>query len=244
MTRATRATMLILSVSLAPCVAHAQDQAQATPQGNPERKEIGLPSKVKWPFNLDAGWGTFGFGNSLFDNPKERGVTENLSDQWFEGYIKPALSGVYTFQSSSEIYGKVSGVGERTYGSVPAVFGQDVSSFQAEDLHIGWRSGKSLRAGENALDFTVGRTQYRLGHGFLLYDGAAEGGSRGGTGPTRGRRSSLPPSAGSIPALTKSKPSISTKTSSKRPTAAADCTGSTTKSRSAAKSRRRSVRPT
>jgi hypothetical protein len=30
------------------------------------------------------------------------------------------------------------------------------------------------------LDFVFGRTQYRLGHGFLLYDGAAEGGSRGG----------------------------------------------------------------
>jgi hypothetical protein len=26
----------------------------------------------------------------------------------------------------------------------------------------------------------VGRTQYRLGHGFLLFDGAAEGGMRGG----------------------------------------------------------------
>lgn len=180
MTHATRATLFVLSLTLAPFVARAQDQTQTSAQGNPERKEIGLPSKVKWPFNLDAGWGTFGFGNSLFDNPKERGVNENLSDQWFEGYIKPALSGVYTFESTSEIYGKVSGVGERTYGSVPPVFGQDVSSFQAEDLSVGWRSGKSLRLGENALDFTVGRTQYRLGHGFLLFDGAAEGGSRGG----------------------------------------------------------------
>src|SRR5687767_779002 len=63
MTRATRVTIFILSVSLAPCVARAQDQAQTTPQGNPERKETGLPSKIKWPFNLDAGWGTFGFGN-------------------------------------------------------------------------------------------------------------------------------------------------------------------------------------
>ena len=34
--------------------------------------------------------------------------------------------------------------------------------------------------GENALDFTVGRTQYKLGHGMLLWDGASEGGSRGG----------------------------------------------------------------
>ena len=74
----------------------------------------------------------------------------------------------------------MSAVGERTYGSVPAAFGPDVSSFGPEDLYIGWRSGKSLTIGENALDFTVGRSQYRLGHGFLLFDGAAEGGSRGG----------------------------------------------------------------
>jgi len=134
---------------------------------------------MKWTFNLDAGWGTFGFGNSLFNNPKE-GVQENLSDQWFEGYVKPALSGAYTFASSSQVYGKVSAVGERTYGSVPAVFGEDVSSFQAEDLAIGWRSGQSLSLGDNALDVTVGRAKYQLGHGFLLYDGAAEGGSRGG----------------------------------------------------------------
>ena len=79
--------------------------------------------------------------NSLFDNPKEPGVDENLSDQWFEGYVKPALSATYTLASSSEIYGKLSAVGERTYGSVPAEFGQDVSSFGPEDLYIGWRSG-------------------------------------------------------------------------------------------------------
>jgi hypothetical protein len=67
-----------------------------------------------------------------------------MSDQWFEGYVKPALSATRTLVSSSQIYGKVSAVGERTYGSVPAEFGEDVSSFQAEDLFIGWRSGKSL----------------------------------------------------------------------------------------------------
>ena len=78
------------------------------------------------------------------------------------------------------MYGKLSAVGERTYGSVPAPLGRDVSSFGPEDLSIGWRSGTSMAIGENALDFTVGRTQYRLGHGFLLLDGAAEGGSRGG----------------------------------------------------------------
>ena len=170
MTRAAAALALLL---LLPWTARGQDKEQ--------ERSSGLPSRVKWTFNFDAGWGTFGFANSLYDNPKEPGVEENLSDQWFEGYVKPALSGRYTFKSTSELYGKVSVVGERTYGSVPPAFGTDVSSFGPEDLSIGWRSGTSIASlGENGLDLVVGRTQYRLGHGFLLFDGAAEGGSRGG----------------------------------------------------------------
>jgi alginate export protein len=139
----------------------------------------GLPQRIDWSFNLDAGWGTFGFGNSLFDNPKEP-VPENLSDQWFEGYVKPALSGTYRLRSSSEIYGMLSVVGERTYGSAPELYGPDVSSFAPEDATIGWRSGTSIGSTENVVDVSVGRTQYQLGHGFLLWDGASEGGSRGG----------------------------------------------------------------
>ena len=65
-------------------------------------------------------------------------------------------------------------------GRSPTEFGDDVSSFGPEDLYIGWRSGQSLTIGDNALDFVIGRSQYTLGHGFLLWDGAAEGGSRGG----------------------------------------------------------------
>jgi hypothetical protein len=183
MTRSIRQLFLVVTAIaiLTPTGVRAQ---AASPQErdtkDPERT-TGLPPSLKWTFNFDAGWGTFGFANSLYNNPKEPGVTEDLSDQWFEGYVKPALSGSYTFASSSEIYGKLSAVGERTYGSTPAIFGQDISSFGPEDLSIGWRSGKSLeRFGENAVDVVVGRTQYRLGHGFLLWDGAAEGGSRGG----------------------------------------------------------------
>jgi hypothetical protein len=63
---------------------------------------------------------------------------------------------------------------------VPRPFGSDVSSFGPEDLAIGWRSGTAWSVGENAFDVSVGRLPYQLGHGMLLYDGAAEGGSRGG----------------------------------------------------------------
>ena len=105
---------LLAAIALfAPQPVRAQAASSSASQ---DKVDTGLPSRVEWTFNLDAGWGTFGFGNSLFDNPKED-VPENLSDQWFEGYAKPAISGTYRLQSSSEIYGKVSVVGERTYGS-------------------------------------------------------------------------------------------------------------------------------
>lgn len=167
-----RAAIACLTVLCAPvCSAAAQDQAEA--------RSTGLPAKLAWTFNFDAGWGTFGFGNSLFEDPKE-GVATNLSDQWFEGSIKPALSGAYTFASSAQIYGKLSAVGERTYGAAPASVGPDISSFQAEDLAIGWRSGKSVGGVDHAVDLTIGRAPYQIGNGLLLWDGAAEGGSRGG----------------------------------------------------------------
>jgi hypothetical protein len=173
MTRAMR-LLLAAAIVMAPAAARGQNP----PAAEQEARPTGLPSGVQWTFNFDAGWGNFGFQNSLYTNPKE-GVPENLSDQWFEGFVKPALSASYG-GDRGELYGKVSVVGERTYGSVPPAFGVDVSSFGAEDLYIGWRSGTALTIGENALDFTVGRAQYHLGHGFLLFDGNSEGGSRGG----------------------------------------------------------------
>jgi Alginate export len=188
MTRGVQKSLFIpflLLLALTSSLARAQDPTPA-PQNPPPAQEEkarsnGLPSPIKWTFNLDAGWGTFGFANSLYVNPKDPGTNENLSDQWFEGYVKPALSGQYTLASTeSELYGKVSAVGERTYGSVPSVFGEDISSFGPEDLYFGWRSGTALTIGENAVDLSIGRNQYQLGHGFLLYDGASEGGSRGG----------------------------------------------------------------
>jgi hypothetical protein len=171
-------------VVLVPSAVRAQDVATNQPADAQKPQEdvrpTGLPKKITWTFNMDAGWGTFGFGNSLYTNPHEPGTPENLSDQWFEGYVKPALSGSKLTATKGEFYGKVSAVGERSYGTVPPIAGIDVSSFGPEDLYFGWRSAKTLKAGENAVDLTIGRAPYHLGHGFLLWDGAAEGGTRGG----------------------------------------------------------------
>jgi hypothetical protein len=156
--------------------AHAIAQ-NATPQSTPSQA-TGLPSRIKWTFNFDAGAGGFGFDNSLFTGPRE-GVIQDYGDNWAEGFIKPALSGSYP-TGRGEIYGKVSVVGERTYASPPPVVGFEQSSFGPEDLHLGWRSGSGSRVGKNVFDFVIGRAPYRIGHGFLVWDGAGEGGSRGG----------------------------------------------------------------
>jgi hypothetical protein len=141
----------------------------------------GLPGAVDWSFNFDASAGTFGFDNSLYTDPKPEQPSGDLSDNWSEASVKPALSAVYTTGSSSQIYGKISAVGTRTFGAAPDLVGNDESYFNIEDAYIGWRSGTSLAGlGENALDFTVGRSQYTLGQGMFLYDGSADGGSRGG----------------------------------------------------------------
>ena len=158
---------VLAALILIPVVVHAQD---AEPP----------PSNPQWTVHFDAGWGSFGFANSLFTNPRNLVVVEDLSDQWFEGYVKPGISGRYQLGWGSEIYGKASAVGQRTYGSVPRVFGADVSSFGPDDLFVGWRSGSSLSLGENVLDVTMGRAPFELGHGMLLYDGSGDGGSRAG----------------------------------------------------------------
>ena len=84
--------LLASSVLLAPAAARGQDR----PPSPPEDRSTGLPPKIDWTFNFDAGWGTFGFAQLAVRQSEEPGVREDLSDQWFEGYVKPALSGNYT----------------------------------------------------------------------------------------------------------------------------------------------------
>ena len=168
LTRWTTKGPLVLLLSVSPLVARAQDTGAAS---KPDERTTGLPSKVEWKFNFDAGWGVFGFGNSLYQDPKE-GVRQNYGDNWMEGYLKPAISGTYKLTSGGEFYGKLSGVGERTYATPPPLIGRDQSSFLPEDAYVGFKSG--------AFDVSFGRKQYTIGHGMLLWDGAAEGGTRGG----------------------------------------------------------------
>jgi hypothetical protein len=149
-----------------------------TPAPAEEERSTGLPDEGAWTFNLDLGIGAFGFANSLYTNVRPD-PSGNLGDDWAESFAKPAVSVSFGL-GRSELYVKASAVGERTFAAPPRLVGEDASSFKVEDLYLGWRSGTSLGSSENLLDFTVGRTQYTIGHGFLLWDGGGEGGSRGG----------------------------------------------------------------
>jgi hypothetical protein len=162
-------------------LAFATAQAEpAEPSGEAAEgaRTTGLPKSVQWTFHFDAGFGFFGFGNSLYTNARPD-PSGDLSDNWMESYVKPALSAAFR-TGPSESYGKISAVGERTYAAPPPLVGGEASSFLVEDLYAGWRSGKALGSTENVLDLAVGRAPYTLGHGFLLWDGGGEGGSRGG----------------------------------------------------------------
>jgi hypothetical protein len=172
--------LLIVPMSVRAQAPQSQPSSDADKKEAPKQEErsTGLPKSENWTFNFDAAWGTFGFGNSLYTDVRPD-PSENLGNNWFEGFIKPALSG-HIALGRSELYGKLSAVGERTYGAPPTLVGESASSFKQEDVYIGWRSGTALGGSENLLDFTVGRAPYTIGHGFLLWDGAGEGGSRGG----------------------------------------------------------------
>jgi Alginate export len=174
---------LAASCALAALPAAAEEEAGKPAGGQQEASSTGLPSVrgLEFQFHLDASWGSFGFLNSFYTNPHPDQPSGNLGDNWFEGAVKPGLSATFTGPSSWQVYGKISAAGERTYGAPPSPVGESASSFQLDDLYLGWRSGKVLGGlGENALDVTVGRAPYHLGHGFLVWDGGAEGGSRGG----------------------------------------------------------------
>jgi hypothetical protein len=149
----------------------AQEQAA-------KERSTGLPQALNWTFNIDAGLGAFGFNDSLYRDQRAD-PSGDLSDNWFEGYVKPALSAEFP-KGNSTFFSKASVIGTRTFSAPPTLVGDDASSFDVEDLYVGWRSGTALGSTEDMLSLTLGRAPYELGHGLLISDGAGDGGSRGG----------------------------------------------------------------
>lgn len=168
-----RALAIIASV-VALSSLHAQDST-----AKPEERPTGLPKGPTWTFNIAAGVGYFSYGNSLYENTRPDAPPAGTGANWAEGYVKPSISAVLP-TGKSEFYGALAVVGERTFAAPPPLVGTEASSYGLENLYIGWRSGKSIAAGENLIDVSLGMEPYKIGQGLLLWDGGAEGGVRGG----------------------------------------------------------------
>jgi Alginate export len=175
-TRSVAMSIILFGVTLG---LRAQEPTPAEAPAEKVERPTGLPDAVNWTFNINAGLGAFAFSNSLYANPRPD-PSGDLSSNWQESYVKPALSGDFKLDNGSVVFGKGSIVGARTFSAPPSIVGESASGYHAEDLYVGWRSGTSLGLGEDAIEITLGRAPYKVGHGFLIYDGAGDGGSRGG----------------------------------------------------------------
>jgi hypothetical protein len=109
--RAILTALILILIALGATTAYAQETTEEDTWSPP-----GLPSGIDWTFNFDATFGFFSFGNSLYTDPKPDQPSGDLTANWMEGSLKPALSAEYTTKSSAQFYGKLSGVGMRTYG--------------------------------------------------------------------------------------------------------------------------------
>ena len=95
--------LAITAALLGAPLVHAEDEAK--PDDN-----HGLPAGTDWKLDFSAGWGFFGFGNSLYANSHDE-VQQDLSDNWMEGFVKGGFSGTHKLNGSGEFYGAISGVG-------------------------------------------------------------------------------------------------------------------------------------
>ena len=155
------------------------------PAPEEEERSTGLPGKGHWTFNLDAALGAFGFANSLYTNVRPD-PSGNLGDNWVESFVKPAISASFGV-GESELYGKLSAVGERTFAAPPSLVGEEASSFQVEDpTWAGARERRwELREPSRASPW-AGRST-RSGTGSSSGTAAARGAAAGASGATPAR---------------------------------------------------------
>jgi hypothetical protein len=128
-----------------------------------------------WDWGLRGGLGYFNFRNSLFldiepDPPADHG------EDWAEFYIKPWVSFENTLDSGA-VFGKASYAYARTDDDAVQISGGGADSYDFDELYLGW---KTRFSDSDELTLVGGRYPYQIAHGFLLSDGYADGGSRGG----------------------------------------------------------------
>ena len=165
MTTGDKRSLLTGFVALA-CLQAAADESPASAEGKP------IERNFTW--GVSGGLGAFGFRNSLYVD-KEPDAPGNLGENWAEFYIKPWAN--YERKLGEGVFfAKGSWAGVKTGQDAADIAGGGGSSTDIDELYVGYRG-----TGQWGLfEIAGGRYAYELGHGFLLSDGYADGGSRGG----------------------------------------------------------------
>lgn len=121
---------------------------------------------------LRAGAAAFGTSNSWFGN--SRRVIGSDPDFWFEAFTEFGLAGTANLLGG-ELYGAATGVYTGQRQEDPR--GNNSNDIvNVEKLFLGWRYDKGIPTGIpsldiDAIDLSVGRQEYKIGSGFLIWDG-------------------------------------------------------------------------
>ena len=132
-------------------------------------------------FTFNAKTAAFAEGNPWFGQAQKNiGDPANL---WWEGSAEAGVQGTLNFFGGSELYGAYSYLYAQTAGHDASGLSNGLNSpgnGDTEKAYAGWRSGSLFPAlGHNAIDISGGQQNYQIGSGFLIYDGAANGGIEG-----------------------------------------------------------------
>ena len=132
--------------------------------------------------------------NNLSGDPS---IKNTLSNIYWEHTIEPNIKAAINLPKGGQLYSGFSMIYSAMLGHDPSGItyrGQSTSGtrddyapypdykdwMMAEEMYIGWRSGKLLNEwGENAIDLSAGSQDYKLGTGLLLANGTDDGGFRG-----------------------------------------------------------------
>jgi len=98
----------------------------------------------------------------------------NSDENWLEGYVKPGVSFDKTLGNGDVFYGKLSGVGSRTWGT-DAFDARNQGAVTLEEGYLGFRT---VGKGPN-VDVSLGPRELQLGSGMLIANGGVSGFERG-----------------------------------------------------------------
>ena len=128
-------------------------------------------------FGLEAATGYLTTKNTNFGLGRIDFLTGNVTGDatWWEGYIKPWVAPSIELPGAGKLTAGFSIVGALTRGDGDAggYTTGDEEDLSVESLWLGWSSGSifSDSGGEDLLSFSYGRQEFKVGDGFLIYDG-------------------------------------------------------------------------